>query len=479
MRGFIFALLLVVTLQADSGQYLRQLLHNASSATHPQTLLWQAVQQNSLQARQRLIDESEARQDEYWLQQLVSLGDADAAWTLYQMLGEEQASDRFMRIAARGNVPEAQFNFAFSTDDPTKRKTWLLRAAEQDYVPAQAALADWYLLMGQTDEARPWLMKTAERYPKKAYELGRLLWSKNRKDALVWLNYAAEKGELRAQKLVSVIERYNNFNPSRASAKWSTSKVCQQRIQPFASSLNAIAHADSLYQRFTADQRLKSVDICVAKPIWLQDDSLSCQANSRSSYRITCNLAPLAPVIDRTDATHAVIVVDEGKANTHNGVMFLDTSDSYSVFVHELAHFAGFIDEYELSKSAAEVYCFSQFDAPNLVYQQADGEFSPNELVSLWRWLEPTAVMTTAKTCRAVDVATFKPSTDMTFLEHHDTGNIPAIYRKLWQHALYDERYQRPIYINLKQTFQRQNEPDKADYWAAKTVVNKSLYLTD
>lgn len=478
MRGLIFALLLVVMLRADSGQHVLQLLANAGLSAQPATLLWQAVQQDNTQAKRELITYSEANQNEYWLQQLVLLGDAEAAWALYLMLGEEQASDRFMRIAARGNVPEAQFNFAFSTDDPTKRKTWLLRAAQQDYAPAQAALADWYLLMGETEEARPWLLKTAQRYPKKAFELGRLLWAKDQDKAMTWLNYAADKNEPRAKRLVSVISRYSNFNTTLAKPEWRTNKVCQQRIQPLASSLNSIAHADTLYQRFSSDQRLKNIDICVAKPIWLQGNSLNCLSSNRNNHRITCNLAPFADLIDRIDATHVVIVVDEGKANTHNGVIYLDTSDTYSVFVHELAHFAGFIDEYELSRSMAEVYC-SQFDAPNLVYQDSNQDFVPEERTELWRWLEPDVVMSPSKTCRAVAVETYKPTTDMTFLEHHDTGNIPTIYRKLWQHALYVERYQRPIYINFAQTFQRLNQPEKARYWANKAIMNQSLHLTD
>ena len=41
----------------------------------------------------------------------------------------------------------------------------------------------------------------------------------------------------------------------------------------------------------------------------------------------------------------------KGKANVHNGIMFIDRQDSYDVFINELAHFAGFIDEYHWVKA--------------------------------------------------------------------------------------------------------------------------------
>ena len=52
----------------------------------------------------------------YYLEKLVNLENADAAWLLYQILGEEGASQRFMRLAALGDVAEAQLAFAMSTD---------------------------------------------------------------------------------------------------------------------------------------------------------------------------------------------------------------------------------------------------------------------------------------------------------------------------------------------------------------------------
>ena len=63
-----------------------------------------------------------------------------------------------------------------ATENPEKREKWLIRAAEQGYMPAQAALADWYLLHAQPELAKPWLQKTAMDDMQSAFKYGRLLW---------------------------------------------------------------------------------------------------------------------------------------------------------------------------------------------------------------------------------------------------------------------------------------------------------------
>ncbi|MEG3768364.1 sel1 repeat family protein, partial [Alteromonas sp. 14N.309.X.WAT.G.H12] len=150
------ALLALLLVGSDSGRDTAQLLRNAGSADNPAPLLWQAAENGSEQAQDRLVAFASMTQSQYWLNKLVALDNADAAWALYQSSDGNMTDDRLMRLAAIGNVPEAQMQYAFTTDDPQEREKWLKRSAQQGYLPGQAALADWYLLNGYADKALPW-----------------------------------------------------------------------------------------------------------------------------------------------------------------------------------------------------------------------------------------------------------------------------------------------------------------------------------
>lgn len=464
MRGLVLAVIALFLLSGDTGFSVPQLLRNAAQATNPAALLWSAAIQKSERAQQALVAYAAENDSTYWLNRLVKIGNADAAWVLYERAPPEADSSRLMRLAAMGNVPDAQQAYAMSVEDPEIRETWLLKAARQDYMPAQAALADWYLLQQQPENARPWLEKTADLDAQSAFKYGRLLWESGEHTAgKDYLEKAAAQGHDMAASLTRMIARYQPRTFSQiTSRQWPDNKRCLQRIQIFATSLSTIQRADALYQRFQLDKRLEPLPICMQPPVWLQSDQLKCSDNWKRSGRLGCDIRPLSTAVKKRDFTHAVIVAKQGTANTHNGVMFLDISDAYSVFVHELAHFAGFADEYPLTKAAARRYCGRE-DIPNLVF---DGilTYQPVTRVAQWQQLGSAGVWH-AKTCESIGVNAYKPSRQVTFLEHHDSGVIPASYIRLWKAQLEDKSVHRPVYLNLFQSFHQGQQTADADEW--------------
>ncbi|MDO6566065.1 sel1 repeat family protein [Alteromonas sp. 1_MG-2023] len=447
-------------------------------------MLWLAAQNEqgqsdnlaNEQAQSLLVELASENHANYWLEQLASINNADAAWALYQLLGEEAASDRLIRLAALGNVAEAQLAFAMATENPDKREKWLIRAAEQGYMPAQAALADWYLLHAQPGLAKPWLEKTAMQDMQSAFKYGRLLWDENnREDAKSYILRAAKEGHKLAQQLSSVINRYTPTTSSRvANYNWQSKPVCYQRIQLVATSLATIARADRLYKDYLNDERLSELPLCIAPPIWLENNVLDCHANFNGQGNLACNVKPLAPLVETRNITHAIVVSEQGKANVQNGVMYLDISDSYTVMVHELAHFAGFIDEYALSRNAARRYCsnegISTFAPPNLTMDGAIA-YHPQNTVNRWETKAKNEFLPLrvgfAKTCGEINVTSYKPSRVITFMEHHDSGVIPDLYLSLWQDQLANPNAQRPISMNLFQAFHQNGETNQAGQWLA------------
>ena len=540
MRGLFLAVFALLIVAGDSGRYVPQLIANASSVLTPSNqrsdslqvegerlasdgdnanselqhsaessstfealhntnydaehdalaLLWLAAKQGSEDAQNRLLVEFERAHnagfkatdyiDEatatYFLEKLVNLENADAAWLLYQILGEEGASQRFMRLAALGEVAEAQLAFAMSTDSPEKREKWLVRAASQNYVPAQAALADWYLLHGQQQLAKPLLAATATLDMQSAFKYARLLWDEGEfSEAKQHFSFAAKKGHLQAEKALEAINLYTPYSIEQAlkqspSFNWESEEKCLQRIQPFATSLATIMRAHSLYNSFNSDKRLQNLSICLAPPIWLKSDVLSCDPDYKNAGILGCSITPLASIAKKQKFSHAVVVAEQGKANVQNGVMYLDISDAYSVFVHELAHFAGFADEYPIGKGMANRLCdedgISDFAPPNLI---VDSEYwyAPHETVENWLEIDPATIIARAKTCTVLGKNSYKPSRRITFMEHHDSGVIPPLYLVLWQQQLEKQNAQRPISMNFFQAFHNSGNQKEAAHWLA------------
>ena len=499
MRGLLLAVLALLLVAGDSGRYASQLVYNvvqvypankeiaSANSTYLQSLyssLWYAAKSGNQKAQSMMVAWATEHGSVYWLKKLVSLENAEAAWALYQLIGEAESNAELMALAAIGNVPEAQLAFAMDTDNPNKREKWLLRAAKLNYLPAQSALADWYLLQGKLELARPWLEKTASLDMQSAFKYGRLLWDENlREEALKYFQQAADAGHTKAAEVIMLLSQYS---PKAANSvgeyTWPTDKTCLQRIQIFATSLSTISRANALYEQFEQDLRLQALPLCIAPPIWLENNQLDCHAQYQGNNRLGCNIKPLGPAVTKRTLTHAVVVAEQGKANVQNGVMFLDMSDDYSVFVHELAHFAGFIDEYPLPKSSAQRYChpekIADFSVPNLVIE---GAITYHPMATVNQWHEAvnaahtTLTIASARTCDASGIKAYKPSHRITFMEHHDVGVIPPLYLTLWRQQLHNPDTQRPISMNLFQAFHQSGRAERAGYWLAEYESRASV----
>lgn len=533
MRGLFLAVFALLIVAGDSGRYAPQLISNAISVLSPShqnvgrtsleseetggsdsaqpdaiapdstdttlennprdnalALLWLAAKQGSDIAQVHMLEIFESAYNTgfsstvsvdqetatYFLEKLVNLENADAAWLLYQILGEEGASERFMRLAALGDVAEAQLAFAMSTDSPEKREKWLIRAASQEYLPAQAALADWYLLHGQQQLAKPLLEATARLDMQSAFKYAMLLWDEGKfSQAKPHFKFAAQKGHQQAKKALNVIKLYSPYSVAQAikqsgALHWDDKANCLQRVQPFATSLATIMRAHEHYQSFNNDARLKELSICLAPPIWLNSDVLECDANYRKAGILGCDISPLASIAKKRKFSHAVVVAEQGKANVQNGVMYLDISDAYTVFVHELAHFAGFADEYPIGKGMANKLCdedgIEDFRPPNVVVD-TDYWYAPHETVENWLAIDPATIIARAKTCAVLGLNSYKPSRRITFMEHHDSGVIPPLYMVLWQQQLEKQNSQRPISMNFFQAFHNSGNRKEAAHWLA------------
>lgn len=438
--------------------------HTLSKHNHlPLHFYWFASQNGVEQARSALTTLALEQKNQYWLAKLMRHDDGQLAWRRYNLsLEDEHATASgenpsaltnqqmsWLRLSAEQGNDQAQFVYAMQSNDAREKVKWLLRASNQGYSQAQIALADWYVLNGQRDNAMHWLEKVQHFDLDSKVSLALLLWQDgDRARSQTLFKEAAKAKHLQAQRIDSVLNRFTPYHNAFPSPLFAND--CIQKIMVVANSLDAIVNLDAIVKAFNQDARFSRLAICLSKPLWL-DNLLSCSDNWQNSHRLGCSLDAISEWVAKSEATHLVVVGQSGKANVQNGVMFLDSLDTYTVFVHELAHFAGFIDEYTLPKHLARLYC-GRIQATNILFEQDNGfsfNIKPDYQFHLWRNLEGYNGLYEAETCKHSDVQALKLTRDITFLEHHETNNIPQIYLELWKQVIQSQRGRRPVLLYL------------------------------
>jgi hypothetical protein len=238
---------------------------------------------------------------------------------------------------------------------------------------------------------------------------------------------------------------------------------CNQRLLFVTPKLESLPQAEYFRSRFAQDPRLKSLSICIYAQTWFDPQDITCEENWQQSGRLGCQILSVAEKLKKLPFTHLVMFADKGKANVHNGIMFLDRQDTYDVFVHELAHFSGFIDEYPLSKDLAKRVC-AGVDAPNMVFSAA----GPNEIdKSYWQSIELNveSAVFKARTCDNHSAQAFKASSRLTFMEYHDVAYIPKQYLAAWQKRLNAYQDLPPAHVNFAQLYEQQNNQIETEFW--------------
>lgn len=241
---------------------------------------------------------------------------------------------------------------------------------------------------------------------------------------------------------------------------------CKQKLLFVTPNIESLAQAAHFRSRFEQDKRLHSLPICIFDVTWFDPVAIACEENWQQSGRLGCQLLSLAEKLKNLPFTHLVMFAEKGKANVHNGIMFLDRQDSYDVFIHELAHFSGFIDEYPLSKGLAKRVC-AGVDAPNMVFKQAQQIEADKEY---WQslGLQTSTQLFAARTCDNHSTQAFKASNQLTFMEYHDTAYIPANYLTAWQRQLQKAPNQPSAHVNFAQLYEQSNNLTESEFWRAK-----------
>lgn len=304
---------------------------------------------------------------------------------------------------------------------------------------------------------------------------------------------------LRKSRLLSVVElssRYQVINQTRIikssiengtsdfqQIELSESPQCENSLQFLASSFEDLTQAEKLIKEVgTSDI---GQYFCFDTPRYVPRMILSCASDSPVSKTVTmservikaekaieCDENKFELFASSLTSKYLALILEEGGANVHYGVLYIDSKDTSDVLRHELSHLLGFADEYPLRKShqtcMLEEDTFAKATANNIVIfdqsllgNKAFGSRESNQdqkanlrekILEYIPWRDSIKPSTPimqyrennltigtpnshirevglfgAQTCRATETDAYKPLHAKTLLEHNELA-FPEIY---------------------------------------------------
>jgi hypothetical protein len=122
--------------------------------------------------------------------------------------------------------------------------------------------------------------------------------------------------------------------------------TCLISIQLFATTFAHLLHIDKLLNKFYQQKPLSRYS-CFPKPRYINVNMLDCHA--KVNQAITCDETIFENIAASIDSRHIGLMMKQGGANVHLGILYFDKHDNVDVLSHEISHLLGFVDEYPLS----------------------------------------------------------------------------------------------------------------------------------
>ncbi|PKH87882.1 hypothetical protein [Colwellia sp. Bg11-28] len=167
-------------------------------------------------------------------------------------------------------------------------------------------------------------------------------------------------GNAQTKRLLTDIDRYSVIDDSSVLTSTTKNKIdlniensknCITSLQLFATSLSHLKHLEMLIKGFKEQQKLAEY-ICLPTPRYISIKNLDCEAQAQ--HAISCDELRWESVAKEVNTRHIGLMLKDGGANVHLGILYFDVNDNTDVFSHEVSHLLGFVDEYPLIKGHAK-----------------------------------------------------------------------------------------------------------------------------
>lgn len=225
---------------------------------------------------------------------------------------------------------------------------WFKQAIRLNYAEAKIALAELYFTYNKFELAKDTLdshsLKSVDKHLilsiKIAVELGDINY--------IQANYHKLNQFEQGQRLYQQLKKYRIINTeTKAKQLFTSTTICENSVQFIATNFKDLAKAEQHIQAFK--KHVLSPYICFTPVIYQSQKKLNCRNDVNAPEQaIRCDESIWDDESTPINTRYLAIMLPKGGANVHKGILYLDSEDSFDVFVHELTHLLGFFDEYPL-----------------------------------------------------------------------------------------------------------------------------------
>jgi hypothetical protein len=392
-------------------------------------------------------------------------------WLNYSAILAKQQADSAVQLA----------QYFQRNNDDRAAILWFKQAIRLQYLPAYIALATFYIATEQTEAA--WqVLEQAIDLPVESYLMKVRLAVK-----LAKLNYLSEQVSRLAQTeqgqaLLAKLYRYQVLAKPTPVVE---SVSCSNSLQIFATTVDDLERLEALIAQ--VEHHAPANQFCFAIPRFRPLSELACQASSHSAIR--CDERRWQTLATQLKSRYLGVLLPQGGANVHYGILYLDRQDDAHVLQHELSHLLGLVDEYALPRQHSFCAQYSITAASNVVSFPRDYLFSSraqllqqlpwrslikastplaHQVNGQWQLGTPDAFLHevglfAADTCARNLTSAFKPLAEPSMLLHHELS-FSTVYRQISTHT--SEQLKMPsFHYNLAiAEFAEQNEV-MGTYW--------------
>lgn len=268
----------------------------------------------------------------------------------YRFLMVEEQSNEWFYLAKILAEKDKSIAFDLATiyhleDDTTQAIYWYKQAVFLKHEKALVELADLYIAEDELIAAKALLLTQKHDYDvlDKLIDVSITLGDLKLLDELLPLIESPQQNTLINDIRQYQISKSNRLNLINHQAD--TTYQCRNSIQLFATNLANLDKLDALIS--TVQQHPISRYFCFNRPRYISIEQLNCSYDTEKA--IQCRETAWSQLHPEVNTRYLGLMLNKGGANVNNGILYLDELDDKKVFIHELSHLLGFVDEYPLS----------------------------------------------------------------------------------------------------------------------------------
>jgi len=227
-------------------------------------------------------------------------------------------------------------------------KLWLLQAIRLNHTQAIILLAKIYLENNKYQSAKEILLPlAADPFALKLLIEISLHTDENEKLALYTKKFKEIASISTSKELLPFSQKLDSFI-SMDGTNNIYDKNCLATIAPFTTDLTNLDY----FNKLISSEKLTPLKpyLCFSPVKYISKTKLSCQHNAKEAIRCNEDIWNNNRHLANQNNRFVAVLVDKGGANVNGGILYIDSKDNDEVFMHELLHLLGFIDEYALPK---------------------------------------------------------------------------------------------------------------------------------